>query len=201
MNAKELYQKILETYPDIGETTICSLHKPCAKSKRCDEASLHLYIDFDRVETEFDRGNSSRQSVDAVASAGEKFCFIEIKGWKDFLQWNIPNDKTIALQAQYDLKGKFEVSKEICIGIAENETLFEAIPEVFVLVTDIDVNEEGIESFFFNMMALASTATDWETKCNIALKRELDNQITSVPKYYVNCKQLAGKLLEISSEK
>lgn len=90
MNAKELYQKILETYPDIGETTICSLHKPCAKSKRCDEAPLHLYIDFDRVETEFDRGNPSRQSVDAVTSAGEKFCFIEIKGWKDFLQWNIP---------------------------------------------------------------------------------------------------------------
>lgn len=198
MNAEELYKLISDTYPDIGEAAICDLHKPCAKSKRCAGTSRRRYIDFDKVETEFDRGNPSRQSVDAVAGAGEKFCFIEIKGWKDFLQWNTPDDESIDSQAQYDLKGKFEVSKDICMGIAKDGTLFEKIPEVFVLVTDIDVNEEGLESFFFNMMALASTATEWETKCNIALKKQLDEQITTVPKYYVDCKHLASKLVEIA---
>lgn len=198
MNAKELYQQILKAYPNIREATICNLHKPCAKSKRCTVTSLNQYIDFDQVETEFDRGKPSRQSVDAVSSAGDKFCFIEIKGWKDFLLWNTPDDETIALQAQYDLKGKFDVSKDICIGITKDKTLFDVIPEVFVLVTDIDVNNEGIENFFFNMMALASTATEWKTKCNAALQQQLNSQITSVPKYYVDCKHLASKLQEIS---
>lgn len=197
MNARELYQLILEAYPSIRETTICNLHKPCAKSKRCDVVSPSRYIDFDQVETEFDKGKPSRQSVDAVSSAGKKFCFIEIKGWKDFLHWNVPDDESIALQAQYDLKGKFDVSRDICIDIAKDKALFDVIPEVFVLVTDIDVNK-GIESFFFNIMALASTATDWEVKCNVALRQQLDSQITSVPKFYIDCKHLESKLQEIA---
>ena len=59
MNAEELYKLISDTYPDIGEAAICDLHKPCAKSKRCAGTSRRRYIDFDKVETEFDRGKNT----------------------------------------------------------------------------------------------------------------------------------------------
>lgn len=198
MVAKDLYELILSKYPDIGEYDICDLHKPCSKTRGCTTPASHSCIDFDKVETEFDRGKSSRPSVDAVTYAGDQFCFIEIKGWKEFLKWHVPDINKIQTQSQYDFKGKFETSRDICIGIADATKLFDTIQAIFILVTDIDVNENAMQNFYANLMSLATTATNWETHCNIALKGSLDNQITTVPKYYVNCKNLAGKLQEIA---
>lgn len=198
MSAKELYELILSKYHTVGESVICDLHKPCSKSRGCNTPSSHSCIDFDKVETEFNRNRSSVPSVDAVTYSGNKFCFIEIKGWKEFLKWNIQDIGKIQSQAQYDLKGKFETSRNICSDIAGTATLFDTIQEIFILVTDIDVNENAMQNLYVNLMSLASTASDWEARCNIALKNRLNSQITTVPKYYVNCKDLAGKLLEIA---
>ena len=83
-------------------------------------------------------------------------------------------------------------------GILVHYILFSQIPEVFILVTDIDVSEQGVENFHFNMMALATTSSVWESKCNTELNSQLEQQITTIPKYYVTCRQLENKLNVIS---
>ena len=133
-----------------------------------------------------------------MKNAGHYFCFIEIKGWKKYLEWNTPSEKGIQEQAEYDLKGKLETSEEICVAISGQHNIFRQIPEVFILVTDIDVSEQGVENFHFNMMALATTSSVWESKCNTELNSQLEQQITTIPKYYVTCKQLENKLNVIS---
>ena len=198
MDAKDLYDLILSTSPSVTEGAICDLHKPCSKHRECSIKLSNKYIDFDAVETEFDRGRVSRPSVDAVKNAGHYFCFIEIKGWKKYLEWNTPSEKGIQEQAEYDLKGKLETSEEICVAISGQHNIFRQIPEVFILVTDIDVSEQGVENFHFNMMALATTSSVWESKCNTELNSQLEQQITTIPKYYVTCKQLENKLNVIS---
>ena len=123
---------------------------------------------------------------------------LKIKGWKKYLEWNTPSEKGIQEQAEYDLKGKLETSEEICVAISGQHNIFRQIPEVFILVTDIDVSEQGVENFHFNMMALATTSSVWESKCNTELNSQLEQQITTIPKYYVTCKQLENKLNVIS---
>lgn len=200
MDAKDLYDLILSTYPSVTEGAICDLHKPCSKHRECSIKLSNKYIDFDAVETEFDRGRVSRPSVDAVKNAGPYFCFIEIKGWKKYLEWNTPSEKGIQEQAEYDLKGKLETSEEICVAISGQHNIFRQIPEVFILVTDIDVNEYGIESIHSDLMALAVSSSDWEAKCNSILEQQLNKQIIKIPKYYVNCKKLDDKLSSIGTE-
>ena len=48
-----------------------------------------------------------------------------------------------------------------------------------------------------NLLALAMSASDWECECNVALQNQLNIQITAVPKYYVNCKELSVTLYKI----
>ena len=123
----------------------------------------------------------------------------KIKGWKKYLEWNKPSEKGIQKQAEYNLKGKLETSKEICVAISGQSNIFSQIPEVFILVTDIDVSEQGVENFHFNMMALATTSSVWESKCNTELNSQLEQQITTIPKYYVTCKRLEDTLSTIST--
>ncbi len=198
MDAKDLYDLILSTYPSVSEKSVCDLHQPCSDHRGCSIKPSNKYIDFDAVEKEFDKGHESRPSVDAVKNAGAYFCFIEIKGWKKYLEWNKPSEKGIQKQAEYNLKGKLETSEEICVAISGQSNIFSQIPEVFILVTDIDVSEQGVENFHFNMMALATTSSVWESKCNTELNSQLEQQITTIPKYYVTCRQLENKLNVIS---
>lgn len=199
MDAKGIYQLVLSTYPTTGEFSVCDLHKPCKSTHRCAIVVPSNLIDFDKVEIEVDKGKNSRPSVDAIAAAGNKFCFIELKGWAEYLKWNTPTEEDIKQQASYNLLGKYETSKEICKSIAGDTAVFDSIPEVFVLVTDIDVQTQGIENFQFNLMALAVTGSDWQTFCNKSLSEELNKQITTVPKFYVDCKHLMSKLREIET--
>ena len=200
MDAKDLYDLIQSTFPSVSEKSVCDLHQPCSDHRGCSIKPSNKYIDFDAVEKEFDKGHESRPSVDAVKNAGAYFCFIEIKGWKKYLEWKKPSEKGIQKQAEYNLKGKLETSEEICVAISGQSNIFSQIPEVFILVTDIDVNEYGIESIHSDLMALAVSSSDWEAKCNSILEQQLNKQIIKIPKYYVNCKKLDDKLSSIGTE-
>lgn len=202
MDALGLYNAVLAAYP-YGGFAVCDLHKPCKSSiMPCRSSTSKNLIDFDSVEREYDKVNklASRPSVDAIVTAGDKFCFLEIKGWLEFLRRNIPTKIGIKKQATaYNLKDKYATSKEICGKIVCDEHIFESIPEVFILVTDIDVEKQGVESFQYNLMALAETGTDWQTFCNRSLNAQLNKQITTVPKFYVDCRHLEATLKEIKA--
>ena len=68
------------------------------KAKKEVQEELTTDFDFDAVEKEFDKGHESRPSVDAAKNAGTYFCFIEIKGWKKYLEWNKLSEKGILQQ-------------------------------------------------------------------------------------------------------
>lgn len=197
MEAKDLYHLILNSFGNVQEKIVCELHKPCIRNKGCTHLPSGSYIDFDAVETEFHRGCQSQPSVDAIGYAGKYFCFIEIKGWKEYLHWNKPSVDDINMQAEYDLKGKFDNSEKICKSLSNSIDVFSEIPEVFILVTDIDINKNAVENIHSNLLALAMSASDWECECNVALQNQLNIQITAVPKYYVNCKELSVTLYKI----
>lgn len=198
MDAKDLYALILRQYPETGEYQICDLHKPCVDSRKCSITTPSHLINFDEVEIAVDKGKPSRASVDAVTVSGNKFCFVEIKGWMEFLKYNEPKETKIKKQASnYNLHEKLRASEKICIEITNCSELFREIPEVFILVTDIDVKTNGIESFQYNLLALSETSSDWESLCNRFLENELNKQITTIPKYYENCRHLEERMKEI----
>ena len=202
MDAQELYALILVQYPKTGEYQVCDLHKPCAESRKCSSSASSRFINFDEVKIEVDKGNKNknRASVDAITVSGNKFCFVEIKGWMEYLKHNKPKEEKIKKQASsYNLYEKFRASEDICAEIAKHSELFREIPEVFVLVTDIDVNTNGIESFQHNLLALSETGSDWMSLCNESLNYELNKQITSVPKYYIDCRHLEKAMKEIEN--
>lgn len=197
MNAKNLYDLVLATYPQAGEFIVCDLYKPCKGLRQCGSVATKHLIDFDFVECEYDKGEPSRPSVDAIAVAGNTFCFIELKGWVEYLKYNIPTACGIKMKANYNLKGKLAESEEICVSLSGQKNLFNDIPEVFILVTDIDVQSGGIENFRSNLMALSQTSNSWESVCNQALDTELKRQI-SISKYYTDCRHLDEMLERIS---
>ena len=196
MEPKEIYECIRASYPDL-ETTICQLHKPCS-GNRCARASRKHVIDFDQVERRYHVSASSpNPSVDAVTCNDQNtgFCFVELKGWEMFLahqlsRFSEDEDKKKAIEEQandYDLKKKLDNSLQLCQQITNNSDCFNQTEVVFVLVTDIEVEVNPLESFAYQLNMLAETASKWKLLCNESLSQRLDSEI-DIKKYYVHCK-------------
>lgn len=190
----ELYAKLISDF-ELSEQVLCDLHKPCNKSKghRCKSIMTYPIIDFDKVKTEFQRGKSgdSKSSVDGFACKNQLCCFVELKGWEDFLVFHTNPD---TLQAEieeqtgkYDLNKKLMDSMYVCREFSKNSEIFKDVSIAFILVTDIDVDEDATMDFYSNLMGLAETSSDWRTMCN----RELRGRLLSLPSdisiYYIKC--------------
>lgn len=69
------------------ETTICHLHDPLCT---CASKSKIAVIDFDAVKRGYEKqhGIASPTSVDALRNDEKELTFIEIKGWRKFLQFS-----------------------------------------------------------------------------------------------------------------
>lgn len=51
------------------------------------------------------------------------------------------------------------------------------MPIVFLLVTDIDVNKNGIDNFNYNLNALASTSTVTYSECITKFRQTFNSEI------------------------
>ena len=80
-------------------------------------------------------------------------------------------------------------SLSICREVAENADIFKDASIAFILVTDIDVDEDGTMEFYSNLMDLAETSSDWETICNRELKDKLLSLPSDISTYYVKCQK------------
>lgn len=196
MEPKEIYECIRVSYLDL-ETTICQLHKPCSEN-RCVNASHKHVIDFDQVERCYHESASSpNPSVDAVTFNDQNtvFCFVELKGWEMFLahqlsRFSEDEEKRKAIKEQandYDLKKKLDNSLQLCQQITNNSDCFNQTEVVFVLVTDIEVEVNPIESFAYQLNMLAETSSKWKLLCNESLSQRLNSEI-DIKKYYIHCK-------------
>ena len=203
----ELYNTLL-SFSKQGETTICHLHKPCNDHPMCSTTSTTPVIDFDNVENQLAQGHRpTLPSCDGVAMNSTKavFCFVEIKGWDQFVAHNITNMDNLSkdekakvdLQAaKFNLKGKLEQSIKDCEEITGQTNLFPTIPYAYVIVTDINSEIAALDDFAANLSTLSETASVW-TYCDDKMKALLDNMNLTVKKVYAHCRDFDSKISQI----
>ena len=196
---EDLYRAVLACKPGV-ESSICLLHKPCKAHPLCSTTSTTEVLDFDAVEKELARGKRSNQpSCDGVTLNPERtiFCFLEIKGWREFVKRNInvpdsnlsaDDKKKIENKADsYNLKGKLEQSMDDCKEIANDSDLFLKFPFIYIIVTDIENEKSAAEDIAANLSLLAETASVW-TYCDKSMKKRMDTLGDAVMKVYTHCR-------------
>lgn len=196
MEAQTIYNCIKTCHPELL-TTICRLHKPCSTVRRCVNDSRLEVIDFDKIKDAYCESLHSdpMPSVDALAYSEKRvaLCFVELKGWDRFL--NNPyrkasvSEEEIKTQAgRYDLKGKLESSLRICQDLMGVPDCFEGVELFFVLVTDIEIESNPLESIVYNLSVLAETSSKWKDLCHKYLSKALDEvAIGDIRKFYLYC--------------
>lgn len=203
MTPDQLYN-IISKYSGSHNSVICDLHSACSplkgKKYMCgDIGSKKTVIDFDAVKTKADkeRGIESRKSVDAVTntSSGKYLCFIELKSW-DLLLTNKGTENKIRKQAskyESDLPQKLTDSISICKQICKDESAFDNCKIVFILVTDISVEKDGLADIQANLSALAGSSSNLKKLCN-ELSSKIMDDIQGVETRYWNCRDLDSNL-------
>lgn len=145
--------------------------RPCPQSKFfCGtESKLHA-INFDAVKERYcsHKQLSSLSSVDAVMHKSDLFLFVEIKSWRNFEQYFIePADseaerrrKIEEKAKKFKLKKKVEESMTICCDVFKDEHLFDDMPVLYVLLTDIDTVVDPLDRFRARLGTLSYKAVN-----------------------------------------
>lgn len=69
------------------EVSLCILHHPCSLVRNCISGGGKFVFDFDQVTKDYRQRKKmpSCASVDALTENKDTIYFVEMKGWKDFL--------------------------------------------------------------------------------------------------------------------
>lgn len=173
--------------------SVCELHKPCATTPRCSWKPVKRFVNFDDVKTAYCKEHQviSCASVDGLSEKNEKLLFVEIKGWVDFLQYQKKNvEKKIEKQVTgYDFIKKLKDSIDICNDYASNPKFCNADHLAYIIVTDIDIKEQPLQTLQGNLMALAQTSSSLEVLCNKYMLSKISS-IKGIHTYYKQCKEL-----------
>lgn len=202
MTAEDLYTYLSDKF-GLPSVILCDLHKPCNTSakRRCGEVLSHNLINFDDVKSAFQKGNPGPQkaSSDGYTFQGEWFCFVEIKGWKDYLKYNpdSPADDIISKASEYNLLKKYQDTLYVCQQITKDDNLFKDKKMAFFLVTDIETNSSGISRLAGNLNLLATKIPSKEDICNQALSNQLNSIPQNVMKLYVECGQFDSAIKKL----
>lgn len=191
MTPEELYIVLSQIFPQNKVDSVCEVEPTCRRRGFCAEKQKLPVLDFDKIKDEYYHGQRvlTPSSVDAVAlgSSKSRFCFIEMKGWKNYIRYldkqryDIP--QTVA---GYNLSVKLEDSQKLCIAITADPDLFAKLPILFLLVTDIDVHTHGIEAFHDWLTALTETSSDTYSQCISNAKQTLDSEI-HIEHQFIKC--------------
>lgn len=173
--------------------SVCELHKPCATMRRCSWEPAKRFVNFDDVKTAYCKEHQviSCASVDGLSEKNDKLLFVEIKGWVDFLQYQKKNvEKKIDKQVTgYDFVKKLKDSIDICNDYASNPKFCNADHLAYIIVTDIDIKEQPLQTLQGNLMALAQTSSSLEVLCNKYMLSKISS-IRGIHTYYKQCKEL-----------
>lgn len=189
MTAKELHDLIISQHLSVA-SSICRLHRPCSTTAICGQSSKVPVIDFDRVESIFHskQKRPSTASVDAITYKQDLILFIEIKGWKEFINHNpkISNMKIKGQVKKYDLRKKLLDSISICCELAHDPDFLADKPSIYVIVTDINPNQNALGALAMSLNVLANTSSQWELVC-MQLTNESIAGITEMKTHYLYC--------------
>lgn len=203
MTPSEIYDKI-KRYTEGCETIICNLHSACSPTKgktyMCtSQGSKALVINFDTVKTEADKvlNIESRNSVDALTKSpsGNYLCFVELKSWELVLSYN-GTEKVIRKQAkkyESNLPLKLTDSISICKQICKDNSALDNCRIIFILLSDISVEEDGLSDINSNLTALAGSSSNLNMLCN-QLSADIMNGIPNVETRYWECREFDKEL-------
>lgn len=156
-------------------------------------------IDFDDVKTKVDAalGVESRKSVDALTVSPSTLClcFIELKSW-ELLLAHKGTERKIRKQAEKyssDLPVKLSDSIKICEEVTCSDEAFYGCDIIYILLTDISVEEDGICAFSTDLNALAGTSSNLKELCNSLSKGIMDG-IAEVETRYWECRDFDSKM-------
>ena len=173
--------------------SVCELHKPCATIPRCSLESAKRFVNFDDVKTAYCKEHQmiSCASVDGLSVKNEKLLFVEIKGWADFLLYQKKNlERKIEKQVSgYDFIKKLKDSIDICNDYASNVNFCDVDHLAYIIVTDIDIKDQPLQTLQSNLMSLAETSSSLEVLCNKCMLSKISS-IKGVHTYYKQCKEL-----------
>lgn len=192
MTPLELYNFLASAFPQHVVDSVCCVETMCKKNGYCSYKQHYPVLDFDEIKNEHYNGKNiaTPASVDAICIGNKQkyICFVELKGWGNFIAHISKKKRTVEeTAAGYNLDGKLFDSQELCRQLTSNPDLFAHMPTIFLLVTDIDVESNGIESFADNMFTLAGTSSDVYSQCLTEARKTLDSEI-HIDRDYVFCK-------------
>ena len=201
MTPKELYNLVCTLKSAVQVPSICYVEKNCFSRGFCTSAQSTPIINFDEVKDLYYNGfiGATPASVDAIAigSKGTTFCFVELKGWKNYIVHQTRQKKTITeTVGGYNLSGKLADSQTLCIDLSKDPDLFAHMPVRFILVTDIDPDANGIEYIHDMLTALGETTTEMYSQCVSEAKKGFDSEI-HIDKVYIQCRNFDNYLKNI----
>lgn len=156
-------------------TTIGQLDKSCCPNLKTE------VIDFDKTE-EIHRIKHHYQNIkscDALILLDKlkRIDFIEIKGFKNFIKRQLNHDNSIDNQIKekitdFDFIGKIRDSIIILNNIVlsksfeitgKEQKIYHKIVKNFIILTDIDIQQNPVELIAFSLSFLGQTSSDIET--------------------------------------
>ncbi len=192
MTPQQLYDTIKQAFPKSEVASICYTSRDCLRNGFCSNQQAGKVIDFDSVKEVAYKGvTPTPASVDAVCVSSEDdpaFVFVELKGWKQYIdkiyyQKQTPQEKA----SGYNLAGKLSDSQHLCMKLAGDKDLFLHIPVRFLLVTDINTEYNGIDAFHSMLNQLADTSSHLYSECLSEARKCLESEIY-IDRDYISCK-------------
>lgn len=161
-----MIEQLLDYINSLGwlqTSTICQLHHPCKANISCSHRNQTIIIDFDHIKDLYCKGQEPLASVDAIYKDKE-LLFIEIKGWKKYLEYHYHNitEKEIKEQIiKYKLEKKLQDSLSILVTLVDkaklgDPQLFKSFPKQYIIVTDISIENDPLEKLAENLTFLAT---------------------------------------------
>ena len=154
MTAQEIYDFIKNNYSS-AETTICYLHQPrphvacCLDAQfKCSNPSQTKVLNFDQVTSEYCEsvGTSVCSSTDALSYKNNYLLFVEIKGWRQFINYALNNtfdkDKIEGQENKYDLNKKIEESISTCENIIAPHVMLADDKIIYILIIDTGIKQQ-----------------------------------------------------------
>ena len=145
---------------------------------RCAEPQHTGMLNFDQVKEIWNSQHphiATPASVDGLTYQKECLCMVEIKGGVDFLrheplankihltekQVEIFQDKIGRKIGKFDFRKKLADSLRICEDFLQIDNLPELFPIEYLVVTDIERNENPLMNLMENLNFLGENSSDW----------------------------------------
>lgn len=146
----------------------------------CDSPQQTRLLNFDNVKEIWNSLHpevSTPASVDALTCKNERLCMVELKGGVKFLQ-NEPlaqqekltekqieifQDKIVRKVGRFDFRKKLSDSIRICEDFTKVENLHELFQIEYLVVTDLQRNENPLLNLMENLNFLGNNSSDWAT--------------------------------------